>query len=160
MKNNWQRKTQHQRYFDVRVLRRTSINYRPVSSSHRLLQKCTSKAGINGLRIGPRFSKFCWSWSGPKFHFLLVLVRPGPRFQILLVRFGPKTSTEPLVPEPTGYGPWIPDQRWPSKIYESLIMNNFKTRWKNFITLNPNKMHVIHTLYTYIHVWSFWSSKI
>ena len=32
------------------------------------------------VRFGPRFSKFCWSWSGSvrDFQNLLVLVRPGP----------------------------------------------------------------------------------
>ena len=49
------------------------------------------------VRFGPRFSKFCWSWSGSVRDFpnLFFLVQPGPKFfenLLVLVRFGPRFS--------------------------------------------------------------------
>ena len=53
--------------------------------------------GINGppVRIGPRFSNFCWSWSGPVPGFENVL-GSGPfrsqvsKFFLVLIRAGPR----------------------------------------------------------------------
>ena len=42
----------------------------------------TARSRDRQVRIGPRFSKFCWS--------------------------GPRTRTEPFGSGPTGFGPWIP----------------------------------------------------
>ena len=60
------------------------------------------------VRFGPRFSKFCWSWSGSSEIFKILLVRFGPRFSeifgpgpswivifrkyLVLVRLGPRFS--------------------------------------------------------------------
>ena len=45
-------------------------------------------------RIGPRFSKFCWSWSGPRLDFFLgpvpgLELYPGPSWSLNIYGLGP-----------------------------------------------------------------------
>ena len=78
----------------------------------------TAKSGYRPVQIGPRFSKFCWSWFGPVLDFEIifeisqifsVLIRAGPRFL-------------------TGFGPWIP-------------VDSFETNmdFTNWIQVNKNE---------------------
>ena len=48
----------------------------------------TARSEDRSVRLGPRFSKFCWSWSGSVRDF--------------------RKKTEPLGPVPIGFSPWIP----------------------------------------------------
>ena len=78
----------------------------------------TAESGDRAVRIGPKFSKFCWSWFGPVLDFEIifeisqifsVLIRAGPRFL-------------------TGFGPWIP-------------VDSFETNmdFTNWIQVNKNE---------------------
>ena len=82
----------------------------------------TAKFGERPVRIGPRFSKFSWFWSGPGpscsriFKILSVLVRAGFRFlkffrswsglRFLFFLGLDRTRTEPFGPGQTAFGRW------------------------------------------------------
>ena len=79
----------------LRDFKWNASNCVPINSNIR--DPRTARSMDRPVLIGPRFSKFCWSWSGqvPGFEIFLD-PGPVPGFEIF------------LSPGPVGFRPWIP----------------------------------------------------